>query len=913
MILNTRKYTMLLLSFAMTAACSKPFGELDDIPSPNQKLQTEMSVDCSFAALSGDMPMTKGIIGQTSSSNLAANFIKLDEQRKDGWKPSDYKMEESFLWSDNQTKIIDADILSAHDNTDGIFFRSVVFKPRQTYQYTILPSENQGMEEIVGYASRMIGWYPRTFDVPTAEDGTHSDVVFKDTDSYAEIADETGNTRECVIFKNKLDGQTDIMMTDMRMGRIDLRHNGFRNNQNDIDIQPYGHQFKDPTNPESGYAYCNYFTFNHYLTAVRVYLSAENSDISLIAWKQLKNVVFRNQPRTVAISLPQIQNRDNSNSLKPLVDNTTASLPKEGVEPIFGKVAKWEDYEDMQIIKTPMCTDDREHPEFADTPSYPVVLENDKQLTKTYLGYMLIQPDRDTEIELHTDAGILTAVIPRKSKYIDADGKEIQKDILKAGNIYNINIKMNTDGSLDMIVGFEDYERFRNLAPFNPKYGDFEYANCYVITPEDMKIPGSSTNLYDGFYFNALKPGRGDKGMIEGTSAQLYPDNIEFKPHTAKVLWQDQPYLITHVELIHDHVRFALNPQCQSPTNRLCGNAVIAIYDEAGEIIWSWHIWVTDQIKDITYNSLRFLDVEDAYNFGDNIYNPNNAQQKQLSNITMMNMNLGATKATWNGINDILKTYGLYYQWGRKDPTPGPPSYNYAQADLLTSTYYYMDQGNRNKVYEIFESNPIVKTGAMDPLGLVAPSQISETYPNDWLYSSIDYLWGYSPVEKKVVKKTIYDPCPYGYRVADDELWALFYNAQNMRNDVNIRESDASMGYIITGTGTNSSSGENWFPFTGWRGHDRGRTDKTHAWYEVGNLGDYQDARVCKNSRNYSNHRGRSLIIKKSMVPYKVQDVEPEYIKQATQDYANRTSASPVRCIRYNKDVNEEPDNIIKQ
>lgn len=101
----------------------------------------------------------------------------------------------------------------------------------------------------------------------------------------------------------------------------------------------------------------------------------------------------------------------------------------------------------------------------------------------------------------------------------------------------------------------------------------------------------------------------------------------------------------------------------------------------------------------------------------------------------------------------------------------------------------------------------------------------------------------------------------------------------------------------------------NYFPFSGWRGHDRSRTDKTNAWYEVGNLGDYQDARVCKNSDTYRNHRGRSFLIKSNKFvngEYKVQDVSPAYKKVITNDYANRVSASPVRCVRYNAS-DEEP------
>ena len=71
------------------------------------------------------------------------------------------------------------------------------------------------------------------------------------------------------------------------------------------------------------------------------------------------------------------------------------------------------------------------------------------------------------------------------------------------------------------------------------------------------------------------------------------------------------------------------------------GNAVIAAKDAYGKILWSWHIWFTDQPKEQVYYK----------NAG-----------------TMMDRNLGATSATSGDVGAL----GLLYQWGRKDPFSGP-------------------------------------------------------------------------------------------------------------------------------------------------------------------------------------------------------------------------------------------------
>lgn len=860
----------------------------------------DIDASCSVTPVnsnSNDVGMrSRGIIGQSTVAQLEANFIKWDERVQNYTSKDDYRPNlEPFSWSNVQTKIANASIFSSPDVTSGAGLRSISFSPRLTYQMT---PEGSTDPIIVGYISRMVGWYPKTYDVQVGEN-VEATVSFTDTDSYAQVT-QNGQTYDCVVFKNKLDGQTDVMMTDMREGRYQL--DGFKNNENDIDVQPYGHLFKNLVDGSDGYEYCNYFSFQHYLTAVRLYVRVESSDLSLVSWKTIDDVVFLEQPQTVTIALPTEQSRNSSGS-KPLIEGTTPTLPIEGVKPIFGEALKWEDYTNMPIIRTAMAENDATHPDFADTPSYPIELENTISLEKTYLGYILLEPGKNTDFEIHTDAGIYRATIPKM--FVTGD---TQTEILKAGNIYNIVVDMKADGSLDIVVGNEDFESFRNLTPYNETLGDFEYSNCFIISQDMMKK--DETNYYDGFYFQAAVPGRGEKGMITGTGADLYPKDLYFSPHSARILWQDVPYLVTYAELVHGYVRFSLHENCRDENNPYQGNAVIAVYDESGNILWSWHIWVNSGIKDITYPSLTFKDPENSPQYN---YDPISTENKTLYNVRIMNMNLGATKASWAAGDDPLPCYGFYYQWGRKDPSPIPSSYNYGQSDMTTKPYYYMDEGERKRVYRYLDLSPTVEMGALHPLDIVAPSQFTQAYVNDWLFDSVDQLWGYNPSTKKVEKKTIYDPCPYGYRVADDELFALFYHT---RASYNWSEVDGK-GIKITLDGTN-----NYFPFSGWRGHDRSRTDRTNAWYEVGNLGDYQDARVCKNADTYMNHRGRSFLINDNKIVwvdkeinghyvrgyyYVVQDVWPLYSNSITLDYANRASASPVRCVRYDG-AGEEPD-----
>lgn len=89
------------------------------------------------------------------------------------------------------------------------------------------------------------------------------------------------------------------------------------------------------------------------------------------------------------------------------------------------------------------------------------------------------------------------------------------------------------------------------------------------------------------------------------------------------------------------------------------GNAVIAAYDGAGTIVWSWHIWVTDVDLD---TKVQTYTVHADYNTYPTFQSP-----------VMMDRNLGATDdKLWSAATDPKGSHGLFYQWGRKDPIIGP-------------------------------------------------------------------------------------------------------------------------------------------------------------------------------------------------------------------------------------------------
>ena len=155
------------------------------------------------------------------------------------------------------------------------------------------------------------------------------------------------------------------------------------------------------------------------------------------------------------------------------------------------------------------------------------------------------------------------------------------------------------------------------------------------------------------------------------------------------------------------------------------GNAVIAAYDSQEKILWSWHIWLTsDNISAETY-----------------YVSSNGVFTDEVAGV-VMDRNLGALS---NEVNSV-DAFGLFYQWGRKDPYLG--SANAAGTAFAVST--------RSLRVAIVDASmqTIDYTVANPHVFLFGNSR------KDWIAEKNNTLWTNST-------KTKYDPCPPGWRIPD--------------------------------------------------------------------------------------------------------------------------------------------------
>ena len=278
-----------------------------------------------------------------------------------------------------------------------------------------------------------------------------------------------------------------------------------------------------------------------------------------------------------------------------------------------------------------------------------------------------------------------------------------------------------------------------------------ETANCYMI------------NAVGEHSFLATVIGNGQKGIIPG--AGFHTESAYISPKSAKLLWQDVEGFIDA-----SSVRLGTDGRCYYTANQNVGNAVIAVYsgeNQTGDILWSWHIWgVGDEMP------------------SDEVYT-----NKVGSQFTVMDRTLGAHSKT--------SLYATLYQWGRKDPFPN-------------TSVYYVD----GVATEVETSFPVYASQA----GTIAesvqhPAELLKNVDNfqgNWLAETNNYLWGdtngTNPKYPDYLEdptacagwtdvKTIYDPSPVGYRVANKYTWTGFVKRSD-GNTVGISGTTSRLDYI---------------------------------------------------------------------------------------------------------------------
>lgn len=264
---------------------------------------------------------------------------------------------------------------------------------------------------------------------------------------------------------------------------------------------------------------------------------------------------------------------------------------------------------------------------------------------------------------------------------------------------------------------------------------------------------------------------------------------------SAELIWMDQNGLIDNVGNNNElpivgngkNSRIRIFPVIGSTVS---GNAVIAVRIKGPDgpdpsdptkerIRWSWHIWFTDYDpnRDVSDNIVSVTSYGQTPVKNGAVYRYNNTSHPD-GNFVFMDRDLGAYNAT---VSDN-QSNGCYYQWGRKDPFPGAE----LQTKRLRSTYDKIHgntplvEGNNSRIVKkavpsTSDGDNNLANSVMNPyvyysttgsaLGVGGGNSINDWYTNrgqvsgKWLNYVNDFLWDENG------SKTIFDPCPKGWRV----------------------------------------------------------------------------------------------------------------------------------------------------
>lgn len=220
------------------------------------------------------------------------------------------------------------------------------------------------------------------------------------------------------------------------------------------------------------------------------------------------------------------------------------------------------------------------------------------------------------------------------------------------------------------------------------------------------------------------------------------------------------------------------------------GNAVIAARNAEGTIVWTWHIWLTDQPQDMRFSTGAYV----------------------------MDRNLGAVSCREEDGRD---TWGLTYQYGRPNP------FYYIGDNQEYDPKEAMDQPRKHtEVNPIFgqtwglETDKTTEAYTLEeamarPMTHLMRKYISGTKGGyHWAADNIldEVCWG----NNTITTKTNYDPCPRGYKVPFyqelDDLKKMTWDNTQIGN----------MDYPVKGFTVPTEDGDQWWPMVCGRHYEDG-------------------------------------------------------------------------------------------
>ncbi|RRD75198.1 fimbrillin family protein [Alloprevotella sp. OH1205_COT-284] len=292
-----------------------------------------------------------------------------------------------------------------------------------------------------------------------------------------------------------------------------------------------------------------------------------------------------------------------------------------------------------------------------------------------------------------------------------------------------------------------------------------------------------------------------DPWITQSNSGANAPDN-------AKVVWADESGLVTNLSVTgsgsNAFVKFDV------PASAIKnGNAVIAV-TKGGTVVWSWHLWFAPQ--DVLNTTAVTNFQNKVYNFtnetlglkytswvGTTYTSPRSVKVKVEQTVGQAGgKQVGYITITQNN-GSVRQGYSTLYQFGRKDAFPG--------TDTTPDGSFNKNGGDNMSIQNGIQHPEIFYTWGPS-WSNNPPSGYS--YYNLWSMENSTTGWN-----DNAVVKTIYDPCPAGFKMPASNAFTGFTTTGNYSStpsEFNV-SGDWDNGWNFKGTGTHTV----YFPASGYR------------------------------------------------------------------------------------------------
>ena len=491
----------------------------------------------------------------------------------------------------------------------------------------------------------------------------------------------------------------------------------------------------------------------------------------------------------------------------------------------------------------------------------------------------------------------------------------------KAGDF---NVVRNTKYTINAAIKGTNMNDGRVLVGKDLSAAGTQTANCYVVNTTDA-------NKWYRFKATIRGNGAATSAQISYTGTDI-PANDRIAPDNAALVWEtregDKAPTLDYVGYSRNgYIVFKLGEATE-------GNAVVAAKNGA-TTLWSWHIWTTAAFD---RNGIKVQTYETRPRNGLASYADITKRE-----FKMMDRNLGAASGKATKVaEEAIKTYGVYFQFGRKDPFPAAGVMTRtSDADIVP---VYDASGNK-----ILKNSNQVKSSAIttgidqaavkvqlaytieNPLMFILRDDIDKTatYGGDgtnpsynWIFAAhpaksgvegsvpwkaSNKLWGSGLTNESTgliletitdIKKTIYDPCPYGYHMPPQDTWTNFTTAAMAY------KTDIVTEYNVVAADKNNQASkdigfaDNKFEVWGRRFFAIGEA----ATADAGNVAFYPAAGYRHGTDGHINYIGWACIVWAAS-PYSATsqnagywDTSSNWVRSVND--TNRSSAFPVRCVQ---------------